>query len=106
MRVRKNVKGFALLVWIRRCQNFSFLKSISLAFGDGLLILKSGLCGFEFLQVPELNSGPLDAIPVNSLVRFRGMVLSFLGQLLLKFVDDVLRVCHLRDHIVEDVFVL
>ncbi|KAG0600553.1 hypothetical protein M758_11G042700 [Ceratodon purpureus] len=26
------------------------------------------------LQVPEINSGPVDAIPVNSLVRFRGMV--------------------------------
>lgn len=26
------------------------------------------------VQVPEVNSGPLDAIPVNSLVRFRGMV--------------------------------
>lgn len=28
----------------------------------------------DILQVLEVNSGPLDAIPVNSLVRFRGMV--------------------------------
>ena len=57
------------------------------------------------MQVPEINSGPLDAIPVNSLVRFRGMVIFFFGQLLLKCIDYVLKLCNLRDHVVEDLLV-
>jgi hypothetical protein len=70
-----NPLGAVRLLFDKSCKHAASAKELTRSdWGVQQLFHQSLFADNGHLQVPEVNSGPLDAIPVNSLVRFRGMV--------------------------------
>lgn len=70
-----NPLGAVRVLFERSCRNAASAAELTRSdWGVQELFQNSLFAESGHLQVPEINSVPLDAIPVNSLVRFRGMV--------------------------------